>query len=70
MKRKPKRRNMLNSPDEVQWRRVNAEPCEYAIQQGRFGDEFVKLLDGSCLRRPLVADDVRDWAFQDYQHQE
>jgi hypothetical protein len=49
---------------------VNGEPFEYAIQQGRFGDEFVKLLDGSCLRRPLVADDMRDWAFQDYQHQE
>jgi hypothetical protein len=37
---------------EVVWRRINNEPFEYAIQQGRHGDEFVKLLDGSCLRRP------------------
>lgn len=37
---------------EIQWRRVNDEPYEYAIQQGPHGDEFVKLLDGSCLRRP------------------
>lgn len=36
------------------WRRVNDEPFEYAIQQGPHGDEFVKLLDGSCLRRSLV----------------
>jgi hypothetical protein len=61
---------MLNSSDKVRWARVNGDPFEYAIQQGPFGDEFVKLLDGSCLRRPLVADDMRDWAFQDYQHQE
>lgn len=38
---------------DVQWRRVNGEPFEYAIQQGRHGDEFVKLIDGSCLRRDL-----------------
>ena len=38
--------------DQVRWQRVNAEPFEYAIQQGPHGDEFVKLLDGSCLRRP------------------
>jgi hypothetical protein len=36
---------------EIEWRRVNGEPFEYAIQQGPCGDEFVKLLDGSCLRR-------------------
>lgn len=35
----------------VRWQRVNDEPFEYAIQQGRFGDEFVKLLNGECLRR-------------------
>jgi hypothetical protein len=40
---------------EVRWARVNNEPFEYAIQQGSFGDEFVKLLDGSCLRRPMVS---------------
>jgi hypothetical protein len=39
------------------FRRVNDEPFEYAIRQGRFGDEFVKLLDGSCLRRPVKARD-------------
>lgn len=37
----------------VRWQRVNGEPFEYAIGQGRFGDEFVKLADGSCLRRPI-----------------
>jgi hypothetical protein len=37
---------------EVQWRRINNDPFEYAIQQGPSGDEFVKLLDDSCLRRP------------------
>ncbi len=36
---------------EIQWRSVNYEPYEYAIQQGPHGDEFVKLLDGTCLRR-------------------
>jgi hypothetical protein len=35
----------------VRWARVNSEPFEYAIQQGPHGDEFVKLLDGSCLHR-------------------
>lgn len=35
----------------LRWQRVNSEPCEYAIQQGPHGDEFVKLLDGSCLER-------------------
>lgn len=38
----------------VTWRRVNLDPYEYAIQQGQHGDEFVKLLDGSCLRRNLT----------------
>jgi hypothetical protein len=35
------------------WQRVNHESFEYAIQQGPFGDEFVKLVGGSCLRRPI-----------------
>jgi hypothetical protein len=38
---------------EVRWGRVNSDPVEYAIQRGPHGDEFVKLLDGSCLHRPL-----------------
>ena len=37
----------------VVWRQVNMEPYEYAVQQGPHGDEFVKLLDGSCLRRSI-----------------
>ena len=37
--------------NKIVWQRVNDEPFEYAIQQGPHGDEFVKLLDGSCLRR-------------------
>jgi hypothetical protein len=37
----------------AEWRRVNDEPFEYATMQGSHGDEFVKLEDGSCLRRPL-----------------
>ena len=45
---------------EVQWRRVNEEPFEYAIQQGPHGDEFVKLSDGTCLRRPLPPSNGRD----------
>lgn len=40
---------------DYQWRRVNDESFEYAIYQGRHGDEFVKLADGSCLRRPIPA---------------
>lgn len=43
-------------PSNIRWQRVNDEPFEYAIQQGRFGDEFVKLLDGTCLRRPTPAE--------------
>lgn len=39
---------------QVRWARVNAEPFEYAIQQGPFGDDFVKLINGSCLRRSLT----------------
>ena len=46
---------------DIQWRRVNDEPFEYAIQQGPHGDEFVKLLDGSSLRRPLEPQWVRDY---------
>lgn len=37
------------------WQRINDEPFEYCIDQGMFGDEFVKLADGSCLRRCLPA---------------
>jgi hypothetical protein len=39
--------------DQIHWLKVNDEPFEYAIQQGPHGDEFVKLLNGECLRRPL-----------------
>jgi hypothetical protein len=34
----------------VRWAIVNDEPFEYAIQLGPHGDEFVKLLNGECLR--------------------
>jgi hypothetical protein len=37
----------------VEWRRVNGELREYAIQQGPHGDEFVKMTDGTCLSRPI-----------------
>jgi hypothetical protein len=37
----------------VEWRRVNGESREYAIQQGPHGDEFVKMTDGTCLSRPI-----------------
>jgi hypothetical protein len=37
----------------VTWRRVNEEPREYAITRGQFGDEFIKLPDGSTLSRPI-----------------
>jgi hypothetical protein len=37
----------------VEWRRVNGELWEYAIQQGPHGDEFVKMTDGTCLSRPI-----------------
>lgn len=46
----------LNGTVPYCWRRVNAELVEYAIATGRFGDEFVKLSDGSSLSRPLVTD--------------
>jgi len=36
----------------IRWQKVNTEPFEYAIQQGPHGDDFVKLLNGECLRRP------------------
>jgi hypothetical protein len=54
--RRETRRTMETSTERaslIQWRRVNAEPFEYAIQQGPHGDEFVGLLDGSCLRRSI-----------------
>jgi hypothetical protein len=35
------------------WRQVNSEPFEYAITKGPHGDEFVKLADGTCLRRKI-----------------
>ena len=41
------------APEGIKWARVNDEPFEYAIQQGQHGDEFVKLLNGTCLRRAL-----------------
>lgn len=44
-----------DSAQAIRWARVNDEPFEYAIQQGPHGDEFVKLLNGACLRRPLAA---------------
>src|SRR5882672_3141392 len=37
--------------EKIRWQCVNDEPFEYAVQQGPHGDEFVKLLDGTCLRR-------------------
>lgn len=59
------------SPDgaAVRWQRVNDEPFEYAIQQGQFGDEFVKLLNGSCLRRDCApSDDVRSALADEYKN--
>jgi hypothetical protein len=35
----------------MRWQSVNDEPYEYAIQQGLHGNEFVKLPNGTCLRR-------------------
>lgn len=40
---------------QVRWARVNDEPFEYAIQKGPYGDAFVMLLNGTCLRRPCNA---------------
>lgn len=40
--------------EQIKWRRVNDSPFEYAIQQGLHGDEFVKLIDGTCLRRNIM----------------
>ncbi len=39
---------------EVLWARVNDEPFEYAIQKGQHGDEFVRLLNGWFLHRPIA----------------
>jgi len=44
-------RNCEVQMSNVRWQRIDEEPFEYAIQQGPHGDAFVKLLDGSCLRR-------------------
>lgn len=41
----------------IRWLRVNEEPYEYAIQEGLIGDEFVKLLNGTCLRRAIAKQD-------------
>lgn len=35
----------------IKWRKVNEDDLEYAIQEGPHGDEFVRLLDSSCLSR-------------------
>lgn len=43
----------------MNWRRINIEPFEYAIQQGPHGDEFVKLLDGSFLRRAIMTNEEK-----------
>lgn len=46
--------------EQYEWRRINDEMFEYAIKQGQFGDEFVKLPDGSCLRRPTFSYKVKN----------
>lgn len=46
--------------DQIKWRRVSEDSFEYAIQQGPHGDEFVKLLDGSYLRRSQPGTPSRD----------
>lgn len=38
--------------EDIRWGNVNGDGFEYAIQQGPHGDEFVKLMNGKCLRRP------------------
>lgn len=43
------------------WQRVNDEPFEYGIGHGPNGDEFLKLADGSSLRRPLGFDYSLHW---------
>lgn len=50
----------------IRWSRVNGECFEYAIQQGPHGDEFVKLLNGACLKRAVAlpsspAPELRTW---------
>lgn len=45
----------LDQPDpNYRWQRVNDEPFEYAIVRGDLGDGFVRMLDGSFLRRPIT----------------
>jgi hypothetical protein len=54
----PAQETVTTEPDDIVWSCVNSEPFEYAIQQGPHGDEFVKLINGKCLRRscaPLLA---------------
>src|ERR1700689_5427920 len=46
--------NQMRKLPLFRWQRVNDEPFEYGIMQDAHGDEFVKLRDGSCLKRPLV----------------
>ena len=43
--------------DGIKWYCINDEPFEYAIQQGPIGTEFVKLINGKCLRRSHLASD-------------
>jgi hypothetical protein len=42
----------------IDWRQVNDEPLEYAIQQGPNGDEFVQLINGQCLKRERISFDM------------
>jgi hypothetical protein len=51
------------------WARVNDDPLEYAIAQGRFGDEFVKRDDGSCLSRPLSSLAHPEWPYTGSPHE-
>lgn len=54
----PAQESVTTEPEDIVWSRVNSEPFEYAIQQGPHGDEFVKLINGKCLKRscaPLLA---------------
>jgi len=51
--------------ESIRWQRVNDEPFEYAIQQGPHGDEFVKLIGGSCLRRSAASPPEQPAAVQD-----
>ncbi len=51
---------LAGGTERIRWQRVNNDQFEYAIQQGPYGDEFVKLLDGSCLRRSTMPQ-LEDW---------